>query len=107
MTDRTKEEIVKDIQSLLEKKVNPSVELHGGIVKFVDFDLDSGALKLQMSGACSGCAGSTQTLKYGIENMMQHYVPEINVVIGEDDPDFNEPYLKFNAQPINSKNEKI
>jgi len=94
MIDRTKQEIVDDIEKLLETKVNPSVQAHGGIVKYIDFDTTTGALKLQMSGACSGCAGSTQTLKYGVENMMKHYVPEINLVIGEDDPNFNDPYYK-------------
>ena len=28
----------------------------------------------------------------GIENMLKHYIPEINQVTGEDDPNFNNPY---------------
>ena len=28
----------------------------------------------------------------GIENMLKHYIPEVNQVVGEDDPDFNTPY---------------
>jgi Fe-S cluster biogenesis protein NfuA len=30
-----------------------------------------------MQGSCSGCPSSTATLKYGIENMLRHYVPEV------------------------------
>jgi Fe-S cluster biogenesis protein NfuA len=40
-----------------------------------------------MSGACSGCASSTYTLKMSIENMLSHYVPEVKSVEGVDDPD--------------------
>ena len=38
-----------------------------------------------MSGACSGCAGSTQTLQYGIENTMKHYVKEVTTIEAQDD----------------------
>ena len=27
-----------------------------------------------LGGACSGCAGSTMTLKMGVENMVKHYI---------------------------------
>jgi Fe-S cluster biogenesis protein NfuA len=33
-----------------------------------------------MRGACAGCPSSTLTLKQGIENMLRHYVPEVNRV---------------------------
>ena len=39
-----------------------------------------------MSGACSGCAMSTATLKMGVENILKHYVPEVALVEGRDDP---------------------
>ena len=45
-----------------------------------------------MSGACSGCASSTVTLKLGVENMLKHYIPEVNKVEGVDDPNYNNPY---------------
>jgi Fe-S cluster biogenesis protein NfuA len=46
-----------------------------------------------MSGACSGCASSTLTLKMGIENMLTHYVPEVQSVEGVDDPNSGvDPY---------------
>ena len=45
-----------------------------------------------LQGSCSGCASSTITLKMGVENMLKHYVPEVNAVEGMDDPNFNNPY---------------
>ena len=33
-----------------------------------------------MRGACAGCPSSTITLKNGIENMLKHYIPEIDSV---------------------------
>ena len=69
MTDRTKEEIVKEIESIVEKSIQPSVEMHGGVVKLQDFDMETGVALMLMSGACSGCASSTVTLKLGVETV--------------------------------------
>ena len=92
MSDRTKEEIIKEIETIIEKNVQPSVAMHGGIVKLEKFDMDTGIATMLMSGACSGCSSSTQTLKMGVENMLKHYVHEVTAVEGVDDPNFIEPY---------------
>ena len=89
---RTKEQIVEEINSIVEKNIQPSVEMHGGVVKLQDFDMDKGVALMLMSGACSGCASSSVTLKLGVENMLKHYIPEVNAVEGVDDPNFNDPY---------------
>ena len=83
MTERTKEEIVKDIKQILEDKVKPAVAQHGGTINFLSFD--EGVATLEMAGSCSGCAMSKQTLVNGVEGMLKHYVPEVNSIIGEDD----------------------
>ena len=84
MTERSKEEVIEQIKSLLESHVKPSVASHGGNIEFLSFD--NGHLVVQLQGACSGCAGSTMTLKMGVENMIKHYVPEVKSVEAEDDP---------------------
>ena len=89
---RTKEQIVEEINSIVQKNIQPSVEMHGGVVKLQDFDMDTGVALMLMSGACSGCASSSVTLKLGVENMLKHYIPEVNAVEGVDDPNFNDPY---------------
>jgi Fe-S cluster biogenesis protein NfuA len=83
---RARQEIIDDIIVQLEEKVAPMVSMHGGVVKLMDFDEDTGIVSMMMSGACSGCAGSSNTLKYGIENLLTHYIPEVKGVVGHDDP---------------------
>jgi len=39
-----------------------------------------GIVYLRMQGACSGCPSSTATLKYGIQNLLKHYIPEVESV---------------------------
>ena len=92
MSDRTKEEILKNIDYVIEQYVQPAVEQHGGYIKLEDFDAESGRVLVLLQGSCSGCASSTITLKMGVENMLKHYVPEVNAVDGMDDPNFNNPY---------------
>ena len=92
MNDRTKEEIVKNIDYIINEYVQPAVEQHGGYIKLEDFDMESGKVSVLLQGSCSGCASSTITLKMGVENMLKHYVPEVNAVEGMDDPNFNNPY---------------
>ena len=80
---RSNDEIITQIKDILETRVAPAVSHHGGFVNFISYD--DGKLKLQMAGACSGCAGSTTTIKFGIENMRKHYVPEVTEIISEDE----------------------
>lgn len=71
-------DIVKEIKEIIEHRVRPAVAQDGGDIIFHSFE--DGLLKLELHGACSGCPSSTITLKNGIENMMRHYVPEVETV---------------------------
>ena len=84
MTERSYEDIVKNITEVMEQYVTPAVASHGGAVNFISFE--NGVVLVELSGACSGCAGSTMTLKHGIEQMMTSLIPEVNAVAGIDDP---------------------
>jgi|SRR6056300_548053 len=84
MIERTPEEVIDHIKEVLEKYVAPGVAQHGGVVNFVRYD--EGSLLLEMSGACSGCAMSTQTLKHGIDNIVRQMVPEVQNIEAMDDP---------------------
>ena len=93
---RTNEEIVQTIHDLIETRIQPAVSSHGGKINFVSYD--EGKLILELSGACAGCAGSTATLKFGVENMVKHYVPEvIEVDAIHDENSGVEPYYKENT----------
>jgi Fe-S cluster biogenesis protein NfuA len=107
MTQRTKLETMTIIDDVIQQYVLPAVGTHGGAVKVIDFDEHTGVLKLQMGGACSGCAGSTMTLKNGVEKIMFHYVPEVKSIVAEDDQHSEvDPYL---SHPIDypSANEML
>lgn len=71
-------EIIDQIKVLLDEKVRPAVAGHGGDIIYRGFQ--DGAVYLFMQGACAGCPSSTATLKYGIENLLKHYVPEVTEV---------------------------
>jgi len=71
-------DIVVQIKELIEHRIRPAVAQDGGDIVFHSFE--NGVLKLKLHGACSSCPSSTVTLKDGIENMLRHYVPEVESV---------------------------
>ena len=76
--DENDTDIVKQIKELLDTRVRPAVAMDGGDIIYDSFK--DGIVYLHMQGACSGCPSSTATLKMGIENMLKHYVPEVQEV---------------------------
>ena len=79
LNDETNDsETVQQIKKLLETRVRPAVAMDGGDIQFESFE--DGIVTLLMKGACSGCPSSTATLKMGIENMLRHYIPEVQEV---------------------------
>lgn len=74
-------EIVAMIKELLDTRIRPAVAEDGGDIVYQNFEEDTGRLLLQMRGACSGCPSSAVTLKSGIENMLRHYIPEVQEVV--------------------------
>ncbi len=71
-------DVVAQIKELLDTRVRPAVASDGGDIVFRGYR--DGVVKLHMQGACSGCPSSSATLKHGIENMLRHYVPEVQRV---------------------------
>ena len=71
-------EIVNTIKELLDTRVRPAVAQDGGDITFHGFR--DGIVYLHMRGACAGCPSSTATLKYGIQNLLKHFIPEVQEV---------------------------
>ena len=71
-------EIVAQIKDLLETRVRPAVAQDGGDIVYRGYK--DGTLFLAMQGACAGCPSSAVTLKRGVENLIRHYVPEVETV---------------------------
>jgi Fe-S cluster biogenesis protein NfuA len=76
--DKADEEIVVTIKELLDTRVRPAVAQDGGDITFRGYE--NGTVFLHMKGACSGCPSSTATLKHGIQNLLRHFVPEVEHV---------------------------
>ena len=74
------DEIILEIKNLLDSRIRPAVAQDGGDILFDSFDHETGIVRLRMRGACSGCPSSSATLKSGVEQMLRHYVPEVNAV---------------------------
>ncbi len=71
-------DVVKQIKEMIETRVRPAVAQDGGDIIFHSFE--GGVVRLELHGACAGCPSSTITLKNGIENMLKHYIPEVESV---------------------------
>ena len=70
--------IVSTINELVETRIRPTVAADGGDITFRGYK--NGTVFLEMKGACAGCPSSNATLKHGVENLLRHYVPEIQSV---------------------------
>ena len=71
-------ETVNKIIEVLDTKIRPAVARDGGDIKFKSFE--NGVVKVQLQGSCSGCPSSLMTLKQGVQNLLKHYVKEVNSV---------------------------
>ena len=76
--DEADRETVQTIKELIETRVRPAVANDGGDITFRGFK--DGVVYVNMKGACSGCPSSTATLRHGIENLLRHFVPDVNEV---------------------------
>ena len=72
------DETVKKIMDVLDTKIRPAVARDGGDIKFKSFE--KGVVKVELQGSCSGCPSSLMTLKQGVQNLLKHYVKEVNSV---------------------------
>lgn len=71
-------EIEKEILEVLNQYIKPAIELDGGSLIYRSFK--EGVVKISLVGACQGCPSSAMTLKNGVQNTLQYYVPEVIAV---------------------------
>ena len=72
------DETIKKIMDVLDTKIRPAVSKDGGDIKFKSFE--KGVVKVELQGSCSGCPSSLMTLKQGVQNLLKHYVKEVDSV---------------------------
>ena len=71
-------EIELQIKEILDTKIRPAVARDGGDIKFKSFE--KGVVRVELQGSCSGCPSSLMTLKQGVQNLLKHYVKEVQSV---------------------------
>ena len=66
------------IKDIISTHIRPAVAQDGGDIVFENFK--DGIVYVSMKGSCDGCPSSTMTLKNGVENLLKHYIPEVQGV---------------------------
>jgi len=91
------EDTVLLIKELLDTRIRPTVQEDGGDIIFKSFK--DGIVLLKMQGSCTTCPSSMVTLKNGVQNMLQFYIPEVisveQVLEDETDRKANEEFDKL------------
>ena len=72
------DEVVAMIKELLDTRIGPTVQEDGGDVVYKRFE--DGIVQLKCQGSCTSYPSSIITLKNGIQNMLQFYIPEVEGV---------------------------
>ncbi len=76
--DKESDQTILKIKDVLDTKIRPAVARDGGDIKFKSFE--NGVVKVELQGSCSGCPSSLMTLKKGVQNLLKHYVKEVQSV---------------------------
>lgn len=70
------------IRTIIEQKIRPALNDHDGDIELIQVTSD-GFVKVRLTGACSSCPGSQQTLSEFIEAVIKAECPEIKGVVAE------------------------
>jgi Fe-S cluster biogenesis protein NfuA len=61
--------------------IRPALRADGGDIVLHDVDPTTGLVWVELTGACAGCPGSTQTLKVGVERILRDRVDGVTEVV--------------------------
>jgi Fe-S cluster biogenesis protein NfuA len=72
--------------------MRPAVQADGGDLVLVRADVESGVVEVQLQGACSSCAISSDTLQGGVTRILMDRLTWVTEVLGgvDDSLDFEE-----------------
>jgi Fe-S cluster biogenesis protein NfuA len=73
------EEIREIAQKLIDEKINPALDSHGGSIELVD--VQGASVHLKMKGGCQGCSGARATLRHGVERSLREEIPQLDDVV--------------------------
>lgn len=71
-------QVMKQIEKIVKEDIAPSLEKDGGNIEIIN--IDGYNLYFKLRGACSSCAGASNTIKYVIENKLKEKIsPKVQV----------------------------
>lgn len=66
------------IKAIIEMRIRPVLQAHGGDIVFCGFK--DGVVSVQLQGACDGCPNALQTLHEQVEDFLKVVVPDVQSV---------------------------
>ncbi|HEY5104729.1 MAG TPA: NifU family protein [Acidimicrobiales bacterium] len=94
LTDQERASRLSALNALIDL-MRPSVQADGGDLQLIRCDVETGVVEVQLGGACSSCAISTDTLQGGVTRILTDRLKWVTEVIGglDDSIDLEESSL--------------
>ncbi|MCF7935379.1 MAG: NifU family protein [Synergistales bacterium] len=71
----------QDIVNLIDEKVRPALQSHGGDIEFKSYDEQSGVVQVELTGACGSCPFARETLRGHVEAILISELPDVKAVV--------------------------
>jgi Fe-S cluster biogenesis protein NfuA len=81
LSDDVRQQRLRALNALLDL-MRPAVQADGGDLILVSADVEAGVIEVQLAGACSSCAISSDTLSGGVERILHDRLDWVTQVIG-------------------------
>ncbi len=78
MKNKKQQQVAETLKLLIEEKIRPAIQQHGGDIKFIAYD--NGTLKIELSKACISCPYAKETIENNIAKIVSFFVPEVTKV---------------------------
>ncbi|MGA7833786.1 MAG: NifU family protein [Acidimicrobiales bacterium] len=84
LTDQERASRMSALNALMDL-MRPSVQADGGDLVLMRADVESGVVEVQLQGACSSCAISSDTIQGGVTRILKDRLPWVTEVVGDVD----------------------
>ena len=81
LTDQVRQSRLKALNALIDL-MRPAVQADGGDLVLVRADVETGVVEVQLQGACSSCAISSDTLQGGVTRILTDRLDWVTEVLG-------------------------
>jgi Fe-S cluster biogenesis protein NfuA len=82
LTEQERASRLNSLNALMDL-MRPSVQADGGDLVLLRADVNTGIVEVQLQGACSSCAISSDTIQGGVTRILKDRLPWVTEVIGD------------------------